>query len=427
MTILLQGGKVVDPGQGISKQADVLIEQGKIAGIGSFPVNPDWKVLDVSGCLVAPGFIDMHVHLREPGREDKETIETGCQSAVAGGFTGVACMPNTSPVNDCEAVTRYIVDRARQVGLANVFPVGAVTKGSRGEELAEIGEMVKAGAVAVSDDGRPVTNNQIMRRAMEYARIFDIPILDHCEDPDLAARGCMNESAVSTELGLRGLSSTAEELQVARDVILARLTGARVHICHISSRDSLQWVRHGKAEGVQVTCEVTPHHFILTDDLVRSWDTNLKMNPPLRSQADVEAMLEGLADGTIDCIATDHAPHTQLEKECTFEEAANGIIGMESAVPLVWEHLVHRGVISETRAVELLSLNPARILKLGRGILREGAPADVTVVDPNRKAKIDVNRFRSKSRNCPYHGWELRGFPVLTVVRGKVAFDALRA
>jgi dihydroorotase len=427
MTLLLQGGKIVDPSQGIAKQADLLIEQGKIAGLGVFPVNPDWRVLDVSGCLVTPGFIDMHVHLREPGREDKETIETGSQAAVAGGFTGVACMPNTNPVNDCEAVTRYIIERARQVNLAQVFPVGAITKGSLGEELAEIGEMVKAGVVAVSDDGKPVHHNQIMRRAMEYARIFDIPVLDHCEDPELAARGCMNESAVSTELGLRGMSSAAEELQVARDIILARMTGARVHICHVSSRGSLQWIRIGKEQGVQVTCEVAPHHFLLVDEMIRSWDTNLKMNPPLRTRADVEAMRQGLADGTIDCIATDHAPHTQLEKECTFEEAANGIIGMETAVPLVWEHLVHAGVISESRAVELLSVNPSRILKLGRGTLKDGAPADVTVIDPNRRIKVDVNRFKSKSRNCPYHGWELRGQPVLTLVRGRVVYDSLQA
>ena len=299
MTILIQGGKIIDPSQGLAKKADLLIEKGRVKGIGKISPQKSWDTVDAKGCLVSPGLIDMHVHLREPGREDKETIETGSRAAVAGGFTSIACMPNTSPVNDCEAITRFIVEKSRAVKLANVFPVGAITKGSDGEELAEIGEMVKAGAVAFSDDGRPVQNNQIMRRAMEYAKIFDVPVLDHCEDCHLAARGCMNESFISTELGLRGINSVAEEIQVVRDMILARLTGARVHICHISARESLHWVREGKRQGVRITCEVAPHHFTLTDEAVRSYDTNLKMNPPLRSRADVAAMLEGLADGTI--------------------------------------------------------------------------------------------------------------------------------
>ncbi len=423
MTILIRGGKLIDPSQGLNKQADLLIEKGKVSRVGRISPEDGWKVIDAKGWIVAPGFIDMHVHLREPGREDKETIATGTRAAVAGGFTGVACMPNTSPVNDCEAITRFIREKARETNLAHVYPVGAVTKGSEGSELSEIGEMIKAGAVALSDDGRPVQNNQIMRRALEYARIFDIPILDHCEDLNLAARGSMNESAVSTELGLRGINGAAEEMQVARDVIAARLTGGRVHICHLSTRESLDWVRMGKKQGVRITCEVTPHHFTLTDEAVRSYDTNFKVNPPLRSRSDVEALLEGIADGTVDCIATDHAPHTSLDKDVTFEEAAFGVVGMETAVPLIWEFLVLKGIIDESRAVELLSVNPGRILGTSGGTLKEGTAADVTLIDPQRRTRIDVSRFASKGRNCPYQGWELRGVPMMTIVGGRIVHE----
>jgi dihydroorotase len=331
-------------------------------------------------------------------------------------------MPNTSPVNDCEAITRFILEKARNVNLANVFPVGAITKGSLGKELAEIGEMRKAGVVAISDDGLPVQNNQIMRRALEYAKIFDIPVLDHCEDLELAAQGAMNEGSTSTELGLRGQSAAAEELHVVRDVILGRLTASRVHICHISTKESLEWVRKAKAQGATVTCEVAPHHFALSELEVRSYDPNFKMAPPLRSQSDVDAMLGGLSDGTIDCIATDHAPHTRIDKEVPFENAANGVIGLESAVPLVWDRLVHAEVVSLPRAVELLSLNPSRILSLDRGTLAEGAVADVTVVDPEKEIVIDSSKFRSKSRNCPFDGWKLKGAPVLTLVKGRVVW-----
>jgi dihydroorotase len=422
MTLLLKGGKVVDPSQGLCKQSDLLIEKGKIAGLGKIQSKKSWRVFDVKGLVVSPGFIDMHVHLREPGREDKETIETGSRAAVSGGFTSIACMPNTSPVNDCEAITRFILEKARQANLANVFPVGAITKGSLGKELAEIGEMRRAGIVAISDDGLPVQNNQIMRRALEYAKIFDIPVMDHCEDLDLAAQGAMNEGSISTELGLRGQNAAAEELQVARDVILGRLTESRVHICHISTRQSLEWVRKAKAQGSRVTCEVTPHHFALSEVEVRGYDPNFKMAPPLRSQSDVDAMLGGLADGTIDCIATDHAPHNRIDKEVPFEDAANGVIGLESAVPLVWDRLVHPEVVSLPRAVELLSLNPSKILSLDRGTLAEGAVADVTVLDPGKEVVIDSSRFQSKSRNCPFDGWQLKGAPVLTLVKGRVVW-----
>ena len=422
MTLLLQGGEVVDPSQGLCKRSDLLIQKGKIAGLGKIQPKKSWRILNMKGLVVAPGFVDMHVHLREPGREDKETIETGSRAAAAGGFTSIVCMPNTDPVNDCEAITRFIRDKAREVNLVNVYPVGAITKGSKGSELAEIGEMRKAGIVAISDDGRPVQNNQIMRRALEYAKIFDIPVLDHCEDLDLAAAGSMNEGSISTELGLRGHSGTAEEMQVVRDVVLGRLTGSRVHICHISTKESLEWVRRAKKQKAKISCEIAPHHFTLTDEDVRGYDSNFKMNPPLRSRSDVDAMLKGISDGTIDCIATDHAPHTRLDKEVTFEEAANGVIGMECAVSLVWDRLVHREVVSLPRAVELLSLNPSKILKLDRGTLAEGAVADVTVVDPAKEVVVDASKFQSKSRNCPFDGWELKGAPVLTLVKGRAVW-----
>ena len=420
MSLLLRGGRVVDPSQDLDRRADLLLEDGKVVAVGNLAAGKGHEVIDVAGCVVAPGFVDMHVHLREPGREDKETILTGSRAAAAGGFTSIVCMPNTTPVNDNAAITRFILERAAEAGLVNVYPTGAITLGSQGEQLAEIGEMHAAGIVAVTDDGRPVQNSQVMRRAMEYARIFDIPVMDHCEDLFLAAGGCMNEGQASTRLGLRGMSRAAEELHVVRDIILSRITGGRVHILHISTRESLDQVRAAKAQGIRVTCEVLPHHFTLTDDDIQDFDTDFKMMPPLRERADVEAMLEGLADGSIDCLATDHAPHTRLDKEEPFEEAASGVIGMETAIPICWEHLVRAGVVPVPRLVELFSLNPSRILKLGKGTLAEGADADVTVIDPDRRQVVDPSRFRSKGRNCPFRGWELRGAAVLTVVGGRV-------
>ena len=421
--MLLKGGTLVDPSQKLKRKLDLLVEKGKVARLGKIQPKKSWEVIDASGWIVCPGFVDMHVHLREPGREDKETILSGSRAAAAGGFTSIACMPNTDPVNDSEAITRFIVERARQAALVNVFPAGAITKGLKGQELAEIGEMVKAGAVAITDDGHPVENNQMMRRALEYAKIFDIPVVDHCEDRHLAAGGHLNEGAVSTRLGLYGVSRAAEELDVARDMILGRITGGRIHIAHLSTRESLFWVRQAKRQGVQMTCEVTPHHFILTDADIKNYDTNFKMYPPLRTPSDVKSILKGLSDGTIDCIATDHAPHTSLEKETPFQEAANGVIGMETAVPLSWEFLVRREVVSISRLVELFSVNPNRILKLGRGTLEEGAIADITVIDPDLEVVVDVDQFRSKSRNCPFHGWKLQGVPVMTIVRGKTVFQ----
>ncbi|MEE8348820.1 MAG: dihydroorotase [Acidobacteriota bacterium] len=421
--MLLKGGTVVDPSQKMEGKLDLLVEKGKIARIGKIQAKKTWKVIDAKGLFVCPGFIDMHVHLREPGREDKETILSGCRAAAAGGFSSIACMPNTDPVNDSAAITRFIVERARQAALVNVFPAGAITKGLKGQELAEIGEMVNAGAVAITDDGHPVENNQMMRRALEYAKIFDLVVIDHCEDRQLAAGGHMNEGAVSTRLGLHGVSRAAEELDVARDMILGRITEGRIHIAHLSTLESLFWVRQAKRQGVQMTCEVTPHHFILTDADIKDYDTSFKMYPPLRTQSDVKSILKGLSDGTIDCIATDHAPHTRLEKETPFQEAANGVIGMETAVPLAWEFLVRREVVSISRLVELFSVNPNRILKLGRGTLEEGAIADITVIDPDQEIVVDVNQFRSKSRNCPFDGWKMSGVPVMTVVRGKIVYQ----
>ncbi len=425
MTILLKGGEVVDPAQDLKKKADVLLEKGRVAKLGRIGAQEGWRVVDVSSMYVMPGLIDMHVHLREPGQEYKETIETGSRAAVAGGFTSIACMPNTEPVNDCEAITRYILEKGRQANLVNIHPVGAITKGLNGKELAEIGEMVRTGAVAISDDGKPVQNNQIMRRAMEYSRIFDVPVLDHCEDCDLAAHGVMNEGTVSTELGLRGMHAVAEELQVVRDIMLSRLTGTRVHICHISSEEALNAIREAKAKGLKVTCEVAPHHFTLTDENVRTYDPDFRMNPPLRTGRDVEAMISGLADGSIDCIATDHAPHARIDKDLTFEDAANGVIGLETSVPLVWEHLVRKDVISVSRMVELMSLNPSRILGLDRGTLKVGSVADVTVIDPDKEITVDASQFESKARNCPFDGWQLHGCPVLTIVKGRVVWNRL--
>ena len=424
MTLLLKGGRIIDPTRNLDEVSDILVENGRIVDTGSFSGKEGWTVVDVSGKMVFPGFIDMHVHLREPGREDKETILTGSMAAVAGGFTSIACMPNTNPVNDCETVTRHIIEKAQDADKANVFPIGAVTKRSEGKELAEIGEMAKAGIVAISDDGNPIQDNQVMRRAMEYAGIFDIPVLDHCEDIDLAAGGTMNESFVSTELGLRGINSAAEELQVARDVILSRLTGSRIHICHISAAESLEHVRNAKALGIRITCEAAPHHFILTEDNVKTFDPNYKMNPPLRAQKDVDALIEGLVDGTVDCIATDHAPHLRMDKCETFDVSANGIVGLETSVPLVCDRLLHKGVITPVRMAELMSLNPSRILGLDRGSLSPESIADITVVDPEMESVVDPEQFASKARNCPFAGWKLKGWPVMTVVAGRIAWQS---
>lgn len=422
--LLIQNGTILDPSHSLETKSELLIQDGKIAAIGTDLKAEDAEVFDATDLIVAPGFIDLHVHFREPGFEYKETIETGARAAVAGGFTSVCCMPNTKPINDNSSVTSFIVEKARAANLANVFPIGAITQGSKGEQLAEIGEMKRAGIVGISDDGKPVCDAQMMRRAMEYAKDFDLPVIDHCEDCCLAPGWAMHEGEYSARLGLKGLNGAAEDLQVSRDIQLAELTGAHIHIAHISTAKSVDFVRQAKKQGLRVTCEITPHHFTLTDAAVyeRSYDTNCKMAPPLRSQADLDACLEGLRDGTIDAIATDHAPHHTNEKAYEFDQAPNGIIGLETAVSLTLDRLVHRGVITLARMVELLSCNPARLFKLNRGTLAIGSIADVTIFDPNKIIKVDANAFQSKSRNMPFDGWELKGAPIATIVAGEIVW-----
>lgn len=423
MGLLLKGGLVVDPAQDLEAPLDLLIDQGRIARLaapGAIP-SAGHEVRDCTGLVVCPGFIDIHVHLREPGQEYKETILTGGQAAAAGGFTAVACMPNTQPVNDHATVTRFILERAAQAQQVRVYPVAAISQGSQGQILAEYGELQAAGAVAVSDDGRPVVNAQLMRRALEYAHTFGLLVMSHAEDLDLAGQGVMHEGTVSLRLGLRGIPAAAETVAVFRDCELARLTGARLHIAHISTAGAVEIIRRAKAVGTPVTAETAPHYFSLTHEAVHGYDTNAKMNPPLRTAADVAAIKEGLADGTLDCIATDHAPHSVLEKEVEFDQAANGIIGLETAVGLSLR-LVAEGVLTLRQLVAKLSTNPARILGVPGGMLREGGPADITVLNLQHPWTVDVAQFRSKSRNSPFHGWELPGRAVLTVVGGKVVY-----
>lgn len=365
----------------------------------------------------------MHVHLREPGHEYKETIRTGCQAAATGGFTTIACMPNTNPVNDNQSVTDYILDRARREGCVNVFPIGAITKGLQGECLAEMGELKNAGVVAVSDDGKSVKNSELMRRGMEYAKNFDLLIICHCEDSDLAASGVMNEGFTSTRLGLKGIPTAAEEIVVARDILLAELTGCRIHIAHVSTKGAVRIIREGKLRGVRVTAETAPHYFSLSEEALESFDTNLKVKPPLRSKKDVEAIKEGLKDGTLDVIATDHAPHSSLEKEVEFDYASSGIVGLETALPLALR-LVREGVLSLTELVSKFTTSPAKILGVSKGTITPGADADITIIDLSSKKKIDVNQFKSRSRNSPFHGWELEGEARYTMVGGRIVKDA---
>lgn len=405
---------------------DVLIEDGQVAAwIGRGDEKPgDVEIFDATGLIVAPGFIDMHVHLREPGQEHKETIASGCAAAVAGGWTSVCPMPNTDPVNDNAAITRYMIEQAERAGLANVFPIGAITKSSDGTELAEMGEMKAAGAVAVSDDGRPVPNAGIMRRAMQYARDFDLPVIDHCEDKSLSSGGVMHEGSVSLLLGLKGMPALAEDIDAVRDVILAKETGSHIHVAHVSTMGAIEAVRRAKAEGVNVTCEVTPHHFTLTDKAVEGYDTNTKMAPPLRSKEHLQAILEGIRDGTIDAIATDHAPHHADEKALEYDRAPFGITGLETAIGLACSELVHTGVIDLVRLVELCSTNPARIFKLsGRGSLTPGSAADVTIVDPNLKWTYRNTDSRSRSRNSPFDDREFAGGAVATIVAGRIVYQ----
>ena len=430
MRLLIKNGYVIDPGQATNTGKNLFIEDGRVVGIMSYSdtVPEGAEVMDATGLIVAPGFIDMHVHLREPGQEYKETIASGAAAAVAGGFTTICAMPNTHPINDNAAVTRFVIEQAERAKLADVLPIGALTKNSEGTELAEMGEMKDAGIVAVSDDGRPVPTSAMMRRAMEYARGFDLPLIDHCEDKSLARGGVMHEGHWSLVLGLRGAPATAEEVDALRDCALAELTRARTHLAHVSTRGALEAVRRAKEKGVHVTCEAAPHHWALTDEAVAGgakgipYDTNTKMNPPLRSRDHVEAILDGLRDGTVDAIASDHAPHHADEKELEFDQAPFGITGLETSVGLAMD-LVKQGVISLERLVELYATNPARILKLNdRGTFQTGARADVTIVDPEMTWTFDVTASKSKSRNTPFHGRAMTGAAVATIVAGRVVF-----
>ena len=421
--LLIKNGYVIDPAQEMNAGRNLLLDDGRVIGLMSYsdPIPDDVEIFDATGLIVAPGFIDMHVHLREPGQEYKETIASGAAAAVAGGFTTICAMPNTDPINDSAAVTRFVIEQAERARLASVLPIGAITKNSNGSELAEMGEMKEAGIVAVSDDGRPVPSAGMMRRAMEYARGFDLPVIDHCEDKSLARGGVMHEGRWSLVLGLRGMPAAAEEVDAERDCALAELTGAHIHLAHVSTLGAIDSVRRAKAKGLRVTCEVAPHHWTLTDAAVENYDTNTKMSPPLRSQEHLDAIFEGLADGTIDAIASDHAPHHADEKDLEFDQAPFGIIGLETSVGLAFERLVRPGVISLDRLVKLCATNPARILSLGDcGTLRSGAPGDVTILDPECKWTFDVSQSKSKSRNTPFHGFQMTGAAVATIVRGRI-------
>jgi dihydroorotase len=424
MQLIIRQGRVVDPSQKLNKVMDLGVEDGRVVEVAPKISKKARKEVDARGLIVMPGFIDMHVHLREPGREDAETIETGGNAAAHGGFTAVACMPNTQPVNDSEAVTAFILEKAREVSKVAVYPIGAITKGSQGKNLAEIGEMYRTGIVAISDDGHPVNDGQIMRRAMEYSRLFGLPVIDHCEDLSLAAGGVMNEGYYSTILGLRGINPAAEEIQVLRDAILARQTGAHVHIAHVSTRRSLEAVVQAKEKDkISITCEATPHHLLLTDAQVTSYNTNTKMNPPLRTQDDVDALVQGIASGAVDVIATDHAPHNINDKMLEFDRAPFGIVGLETAVSLIYDRFVRTEIIPLERLVQLFSINPARILKLDRGTLAKKSWADITVLDPGLDWEVRSSEFVSRSRNTPFEGWKLRGGPVMTIVKGKIVWS----
>lgn len=427
MRILIKGGRIIDPASGIDGAGNVLIEDGVIKShprdVRKIEKEPGVRVIDARGKIVSPGFVDIHVHLREPGYEHKETIRTGCESAAAGGFTSIVCMPNTNPINDNASVTEYIMLKARTEGIVNVYPIGAITKGEKGETLAQIGEMYEAGCVGVSDDGMPVMNSKVMRHAMEYVKAFDIPVLSHAEDKNLSGSGVMNEGNTSTLLGLGGIPAASEDVMVSRDITLAELTGTHLHICHVSTAGSVRLIRAAKERGVRVTAEATPHHLTLTDEAVGQYDTNAKMNPPLRSGQDREALRKGLADGTIDAIATDHAPHSEDEKKVEFDLAPFGIVGLETSLPLSLR-LVGEGLLTLPQMINKMTYAPSEIVNIGRGTLKAGAPADVVIFDAEAKVKIDRMKFRSKSKNTPFHGWDLSGKVLYTIVGGKVVYSA---
>ena len=428
MTIVIKNGRVIDPANDLDEPKDLLIHKGRIKalespGNTSFDVGEKTSVIDAKGCVVCPGLIDMHVHFREPGFEYKETITSGCQSAAAGGFTSVAVMPNTNPVNDTRAVTEHILSLARTEGIINVYPIAAITQKLEGERLSEMADLKNAGAVAFSDDGRPVMNNELMRRAFEYSKMFKLPLIQHSEMLDLTEGGCMNEGMVSTELGLKGMPTEAEDIMVYRDIALLEKTGGRLHVAHISSKNSVDLVRHAKSKGLSVTCEVAPHHFTLTDEAVRGYDTNTKMSPPLRAIDDVEAIKEGLQDGTIDIIATDHAPHDIADKQVEYQNACFGIVGLETALPLSLK-LVDEKILSMGDVIKKLTSTPADIFNLKAGSLSLGNEADILIFNPNHEYSIDISKFHSKSKNSPFDGWKVKGKVIHTLVKGKTAYSA---
>lgn len=423
MKLLLKNGRVVDPSQGIDGPRDVLIERGRVSRIAKRIPAAGVKVVDCKGLVVCPGFIDMHVHFREPGQEWKETIATGLRAAAHGGFSAVACMPNTLPPNDSRAVTELMVQLAADERSVRLHPIGCVSKAQKGAELAEIGDMVLAGAVAFSDDGHPVRSSLLMRKALEYSQVFDVAIIDHCEDRELVDDGVMHEGEISNLLGLRGWPGVAEDIMVQRDLLLAEYTGGHVHIAHMSTGRAADFVRAAKKRGIRATCEVTPHHLVLTDEAIGDYDTYAKMNPPLRPGGDLKALRRALKDGTVDAIATDHAPHHCDEKCVEFSRAPFGIVGLETAVSLCLDRLVHAGVIPLDRLVHLFTRGPASVLRLERGTLTPGSDADVTVLDLDREVEIDASGFASKSENSPFLGWKLRGAPVMTMVGGRVVHD----
>jgi dihydroorotase len=424
-TLLVRGGRVIDPSQGIDRVDDVLVRDGFVVAVGHAGTQPVGRVdetIDAAGLIVSPGLIDMHVHLREPGREEDETIETGTRAALAGGFTSVACIPNTEPPIDTQAAVEFIHQKAARADTCNVFVVACASRNREGKELAEIGQLVEAGAVAFSDDGAPVANAELMRRIFEYCRMFDKPFLAHEEVLELTAGGVMHEGLVSLVLGLKGMPAAGEEVMIGRDIALAEFTGGRLHVMHVSTAGGVALVRAAKARGVRVTAEACPHHFTLTDESLRGFDSNFKMSPPLRTAADVDAIIEGIVDGTIDCIATDHAPHALEKKMLELDRAPFGILGLETAVGLTVTRLVEPGRIGWPRFVEAMSTLPARILGINRGTLRPGAPADITLIDPALSWRVDVHAFASKSVNSPFHGWTLQGKAVATIVAGRVKY-----
>jgi dihydroorotase len=428
MITWVKDGQLIDPRLGTAKKLDIVVRKGKIEKIlppGNFSpaTDGDCKIIDASGMIVTPGLIDMHVHFREPGEEYKETIATGSLAAAAGGFTAVACMPNTNPVNDSRSVTEFILERARRTSLIRVYPIAAISKGLKGKSLTEFGDLKQAGAVAVSDDGRPVQSSELMRRAIEYAWFFRLPVISHCEDLDLSNKGVMHEGIVSTRLGLKGIPAASEAIMVIREILLAELTGYPVHICHVSTEESVKFIRQAKEEGIPVTAETAPHYFSLDHKAAMDFDSNAKMYPPLREPKDVEAVKRGLAEGVIDVIATDHAPHSPLEKDVEFDEAAFGIIGLETAVPLTLA-LVREGVMDLPSAIAKLSYNPASILKVKGGIIEEEKEADLTIIDPNTDYVVRKDSFRSKSHNSPFIGFTVKGKAILTMVGGKIVWES---